>query len=49
MFAYEGRLIASGSYKQGQWDSNEKDGYRAESDIESCVKWDRLISGERDK
>jgi len=38
MFAYEGRSVAPGSYKKGQWGSKEKDGYKAESEIESCVK-----------
>jgi len=38
MFAYEGRLVASGSYAECQWGSKEKDGYRAESETESCVK-----------
>jgi len=32
-----------------QWGSKEKDGYRAQSDKESCVKQDRLITEERDK
>ena len=34
---------------KGQWDSKEKDGYRAESEKESCVKQDRQITEERDK
>ena len=34
---------------KGQWDSKEKDGYRAESEKESCVKKDRQITEERDK
>jgi hypothetical protein len=38
MFAYEERSVASGSYTKGQWDSREKDGYRAEREMESCVR-----------
>jgi hypothetical protein len=38
MFACEGRSLASGSYTEGQWGGKEKDGYRAESETESCVK-----------
>ena len=38
MFAYEGRSVESGSYIKSQWGSKKKDGYRAESEIESCVK-----------
>ena len=38
MVAYEGRSVASDSYIKGQWGSKEKDGYTAESEIESCVK-----------
>ena len=34
---------------KGQWDSSEKDGYRAECEKESCVKQDRQITEERDK
>jgi len=34
----EGRSVASGSYTKGQWGKKEKDGYRAESEIESYVK-----------
>ena len=34
---------------KGQWDSKEKDGYKEESEKESCVKQDRQITEERDK
>ena len=34
---------------KGQQDSKQEDGYRAESEKESCVKWDRGIFEERDK
>ena len=34
---------------KGQLNSKEKDGYRAESDKESCVKQDGQITEERDK
>jgi hypothetical protein len=34
---------------KGQLNSKEKDGYRAESVKESCVKWDRRTTEEIDK
>ena len=34
---------------KGQYSSKEKDGYRVESEKESCVKKDRQITEERDK
>jgi hypothetical protein len=34
---------------EGHWGSKEKDGYRAESEKESCVKKDRRITEEREK
>jgi hypothetical protein len=33
---------------KGQWASRKKDGYRAESEKESCVKQDRQITDERE-
>jgi len=36
-------------YTKGQWDNKEEDGYRAESEKESCVKENRQILEERDK
>ena len=36
--------------KEAQWGSKEKDTYRTESEKkESCLKWDRQITEERDK
>ena len=34
---------------KGQWDNKEKNGYRVESEQESCVKQDRQITKEREK
>ena len=33
----------------GQWGSKKKDGYRAKSEKQLCVKQDRQITEERDK
>ena len=49
MFPYEGGQRYLARNTEGQWGSKEKDGYRAESEKESCVKKDRQISEERDK
>jgi len=38
MLSHVGGSVALGSYKKGQWGSKEKDGYRTDSEIESCVK-----------
>jgi len=39
----------SGKDTKGQCGSREKDGRRAESEKQSCVKKDRQITEERDK
>ena len=38
MFANEGGQLHLVRGTEGQWGSKEKDGYRADSEIESCVK-----------
>ena len=43
----EGQLHLARNTK-GQWGRKEEDGYRAESEIDSCVQEDRLITEERE-
>ena len=49
MFPYEGGQKHLVRDTKGQWNSKEKDGYRAESEKESCVKQDGQRTEERDK
>ena len=49
MFPNEGSQKHLVRDKKGQCDSKKKDSYRAESEKESCVKYDRQITEERDK
>jgi len=49
MFPNEGGQKHLVRNKKGQWGIKEKGGYRAESEKESCMKYDRQITEDRGK